>query len=179
MIKIITGKRNCGKTKYLQKLMDEIGPCDGLLSLKVFRDNQFRGYDLYRVSTGKMSPFILSRKEHSMLCEGDQLLGDFVFLSSGIERGKGILNAALQGHKHVIVDEVAQLELRGHVFYEAVLRGVRWQQGEGQGQGLLKWDLYLVVRQGLVDQVIDKFGIKSYRLLEIEGGEVIRERASL
>ena len=179
MIKIITGKRNCGKTKYLQKYMEEIGPCDGLLSLKVFRDNQFMGYDLYHVSTGTISPFILCAKEHSMLCEGDRLLGDFVFLSSGIERGRRILNAALQGHKHVIIDEVAQLELRGHVFYEVVLQGVRWQQGEGQGQDLPKWDLYLVVRQSLVDQVIDKFGIKSYRLLEIEGGEVIREGASL
>lgn len=173
MIKIITGKRNSGKTHYLQKHLKDIGACDGVLSIKLFEEERFKGYSLRHIRTGHIQPFILYQDDAKGLASGYSTLGNFIFLKEGIEFGKSILKDALNSGWHVVIDEVAQLELRGEGFYDALTYGIALQahQSLSAYEGL--WDLYLVVRESLLDQVIDQFNIKYFKLIKIEGGEAI------
>ena len=172
MIKIVTGLRNTGKTSYLEMQINNFQPCEGVLSLKVFDKDKFLGYELYCLSSGERQIFIVDDDEVHL---ATKRLGKFTFLDEGIAFGKNILKSALEAHVNVVIDEVAQMELMEDVFYEEVKTAIELQQSQvmWDEQGENSWDLYLVVRKELLEQVVEKFDIQTYQLIHVKGGEVI------
>lgn len=176
MIKIITGKKNSGKTHYLQTHLDDIGPCDGVLSIKLFDKKNFKGYGLRQIVTGQIKPFILYQDDGIRQEACYTTLGNFIFLKEGLEFGQKILQHAFKSGCHVVIDEIAQLELRGQGFYDSLTYGIALQNNQMSNMKEDVWDLYLVVREGLLDQVLDEFNIKYFQLIKIEGGEAVYDK---
>ncbi|MBN2897226.1 MAG: hypothetical protein JXO44_00515 [Clostridia bacterium] len=176
MIKIVTGQKNAGKTTYLKHKIKELEPCDGFLSMKAFDEDNFLGYELYHLGSGERQRFIVNDDN---LCEssGDKRLGDFLFLGEGIAFGKTVLRRALKASVNVVIDEIAQMELMNDVFYEEVKVAIQLQQSSvvKDAKDDEAWDLYLVVRKALIGEVVEKFDIQAYQLIQIEGGEAINE----
>lgn len=161
MIYLVSGKRNSGKTSYLKDLVETLDACDGVLSVKKFRKDIFLGYDLYHIANQDHYSYIALADQTAVDLEQDYFLGKFVFKAQGIERGKAILKRAMTLGVDVVIDEIAQMELQGQIFYDEVCRGVALQK-EG-----CSWDLYLVVRDGLLEDLVEKFDIKSYKLIKV------------
>lgn len=165
MIYIVTGKRNVGKTRALKELLKMRSNCDGVLSVKVFEQDVFKGYGLERVNKGWQYPFMIWDRNQEI--EGRQeRIGDFVLLETGILKGQEIINHSISSDKDTVIDEVGQLELRGKVFYKQVKRAVDLQRGD------VGWDLYLVVRIQLLKQVIEYFEVDTYELIRVEEKEL-------
>lgn len=177
MIYIVTGNRDCGKTTYLKAIIEDLTDCDGILSLKDFDDDRFKGYRLYHIRTGMSFAFITNEDlshRPARLRKDNRELGDFTFLGTGIEVGKAILNKAVTEGKTLIIDEVAQMELAGEVFFEEIKRAVDQQkkcQHTTIDNDKCIQDLYLVVREGLVEKVIEKFQIEEFEIIEVNEGE--------
>ncbi len=163
MIYIVTGKRNSGKTTYIKKMIEVNKKLDGVISVKCFLEGIFQGYDLYHIQTGQHHPFL------RFLANGGNdpnalAVGQFAFKPEGIAFGKNLLQEAFSKEGDVVIDEIAQMELRGQVFYEDVKQAVAVHDKQ---DGQIK-NLYLVVRQALVKDVIQRFDITAYEVIDVD-----------
>jgi len=163
MIYIVTGKRNSGKTTYIKKMIENNKTLDGVISVKCFLEGIFQGYDLYHIQTGRQYPFL------RLAANGGNdpnalTVGQFAFRAEGIAFGKHLLQEAFSKDGDVVIDEIAQMELRGGVFYEDVKQAVALHD---KRDGQIK-NLYLVVREELVKEVIQQFDITAYEVIDVE-----------
>jgi hypothetical protein len=65
------------------------------------------------------------------------------------------------------------MELSGEVFYEEIRRAVEHQKRCHRltvGNNKCDQDLYLVVREGLVEKVIEKFQLEDFEIIEVKEG---------
>jgi nucleoside-triphosphatase THEP1 len=134
---------------------------DGFASPRVFEGGRLVGYDLYRPRTG-IRLRLADRMEAEYRGFPDDaedgrawFLGPYRFESSAFASAFEAFKEALaEGRNPLFIDEAGPLELAGRGFAAAL----RLISDAGR-------DLFLVVRESLVGEVTDRFGISDYELI--------------
>lgn len=156
MIKIITGKRDSGKTTYLRYLVRDSKFFNGFLEYKKYDENdKFVGYEIFDLETNKKYEFITT----DMTREGRKL-DKFVVLQEGVDKGKEIIMNAIKKEKILVIDEFGQLELDGELFHEAIEKALKSDL-----------EIYITVRTELLNAFIEKYNLGSRDYTLIRMGE--------
>lgn len=157
MIYIITGPTDSGKTTRLLRDFEKHPEADGFSCQKVFAGGAHIGYDLHHLPTGLSCPFIRNPQNIPPNWEEAAQLGDrFSFSSAGLLFARHIAqNAILNNVSRFYLDEAGHLELKGQGFSNLITALI------GSGTNLI-----LVVRDTLVNQIIDTYKITGCQLLE-------------
>ncbi len=161
MIYIITGKKNIGKTKYLKDMIKTLRKTDGFITIKQFEKKNFIGYNIERVLTGEKVPFI--RFDKKSINKNNIYLeySNMIFLKEGYNFARRIFfEAKKQEYENFIMDEIGPIELEGKLFSEMLMDAI----------GSFK-NLYISVREDIIEEVIKKFKIKNYEKIYIERRE--------
>jgi len=154
MIKIITGKRDSGKTSYLRYLVRDSKFFNGFLEYKQYDEkDEFVGYNLYDLETKQSFEFITMDMSRQGIA-----LDYFVVLEEGIEKGKEIILEGIKKDKILVIDEIGQLEMDGKVFHEALLKALK--------SGV---EIYITVREELLNEFIEKYNLstRDYKLIRV------------
>jgi nucleoside-triphosphatase THEP1 len=162
-VNIITGEMDTGKTAELIRLYHDlpVGTADGFASTKAFSEQgAFAGYDLKRLATGKTVPFIRLSKPDKAPPQHDSFIFDrFTFLREPFAVAEQAIQDILSDPliRIVLLDEIGPVELQGKGFCK-VLKDLLASDKE----------LYLCINRKNLDQVVKKFGIGAYRLIQVE-----------
>jgi len=155
MVFIITGGVNTGKTTLFERIHKRQG--GGGFSLpKIIVNNQFKGYWIKDLNTGEKTEFALIESMDGYLHK----MGRFYFLPQGMEFARRIYKKAIETEeKNFFIDEIGPLELEdkgfSHIFRDALTSFE---------------NIYVVVRESCLDDVIRKFGLNEYKLVRKDGG---------
>lgn len=152
---ILTGKQNSGKTTRLLHLYEELKKKNahvvGFAAPGTWQNEVKTGFNLLNLSTGKILPLASNYQQ-----EGYIPFGRFFFNPTAIEAGTSILQ---QTHYPkdtiVLVDEIGKFELDGELWHDAYFQLLKQQ------------NLFLltVVRESLVEKIIDKFNLKNTEII--------------
>ena len=148
-IVILTGPVRSGKTNTVKEAVKKLRKTvktGGITEPKAYKRNSFIGYDIQEIATGKEFPFL--RIEGN---ENQQRLGRFFVEAESISKGISAIEASLSS-KLLVIDEIGPLELSGEGFAEALKTAL-----ERTADGVL----LLVIRDTLIEKVIETFGIDS------------------
>ena len=162
-VTIITGEMDTGKTTELIRLYHgmPVGTADGFTSIKAFSEQgAFEGYDLKRLATGTTAPFIRLSKDDEVPPQQDSFGFDrFTFLMEPLTATEDVIRDILSNPaiRTILLDEIGPVELQGNGFYSAL--NVLLESDK---------DVYLCVNRRNLNPVAKKFGIGSYRLIEVE-----------
>lgn len=155
MINIVTGKINSGKTSKLAAIYQFNNEGDGFVAVKVMEDNVITGYRAMRLSTMEERQFIVrdsvAPKDFDTICR----IGPYLVSKAGLDWIERETEAMIHVKMSPIyLDEIGLLELEGKCLDRIF-------------QALLSTDLelYISVRNELVDRVLEKYHITDYRLM--------------
>ncbi len=152
MIRILTGPIRSHKTTVLQSWVSGRTDCGGVLSPDKDGLRQ-----LYNIKGGQSIAWQKQEADTST----DVLIGRFVFDATAFQVAIGWLDYHINDPEiqHVILDEIGPLELSG--------KG--WDLWAKKAFSKLNdKSLLLVVREGLVEKVVEHYGISNYALLTVE-----------
>lgn len=158
MVTIITGKINDRDSSESDYLFDSNMPGDGFISVKTGFENEKHSYDILRLTTGETMPFIVSEDQMIDGLEIACQIGPAIFLQETLNYVENEIEKMIeQGVSPIYLDELGQLELYDecfhHIFTKMILAGV---------------DCVITVKEDLVDNIIDKYGIKAYQILRVK-----------
>ena len=172
MVYFVTGEKNQGKTSFLIKMYnlleqaekgypDQSFPgssVDGFVTVKEFSGGEFAGYSLKHLKTGKKIPFISFREKKESGFRIVYEKGPFVFYKEGLDFGERIVNRCLEnGIARIFIDEVGKIELEENLFFPVLMKIL----------GSNSWEkLFLGVRKDFIFEIIAKFNIKNYQVIE-------------
>ena len=158
LVYILTGPIQSGKTTSISIWAANHKDVHGILTPVI--DNKRYFLDL---ATGNSFPM-----EAGVEKEDIYEVGRFRFSKSGFEKASRIIREAMQKGGLLVIDEIGPLELRGEGFSEILKQVLRERNGS----------TLLVVREGILDKVVDHFKIKNAAVLkdvlEMEKGEGIK-----
>ncbi len=160
---IIKGERGSGKTALLSntisKLKVENVRVGGILAPGYWKDDHRNAFDVVDVQSGKKSKLCTIESNQSKI-----KLGQFNFLSEGIELGKEALSVDNLADTEVcVIDEIGFLELKGE----------GWCRNLVELMKNYRKILVLVVRNELVDEVCKRWVINFPVIIDdIEYNEV-------
>ena len=159
MIRIVSGPIDSGKTARMQQRYAacRANTAAGFLSTKIFAGERFRGYQICSLADGQTAPLALLEEEYTDQFEPTFQFDRFIFAQAGFELGASIIENLLAAGfgGEFFIDEIGPLELSGRGFAEALGRVL--QAGN---------DLTLSVRQSCLAEVVAKFGIEQYLVLD-------------
>ena len=146
---LLTGEAGEGKTTLLQKLTTELKEegirAGGILAPRIMEGDMTTGYDVLDIVSGIRAPFLRLTNAEIRGVER------FTLTEAGYQAGLKALDPDNNRDSHVIViDEAGPLELRGE----------GWAGRISELLKLNEWQIILVVRKSLVNEVIRIFGIK-------------------
>lgn len=145
MIKIITGPIKSGKTTRLTAWVKCHQNCVGILS-PVINNRRF----IYSILEDEYHP--LETEEGDAKDQKTITIGRYTFQESTFEWARGQLELAdAKNRDWLIIDEIGPLELTGKGLEPQVEKIIDSTLKSG------KDDLILVVREGLVDKVVDHY----------------------
>ena len=163
---LLTGEVDSGKTSWCLAYVQAHPGCDGVLLQKVFRGGRRGGcrvgYDAQRIASGSRVPF--ARRVGAELAgwREAERVGEFSVSASGKRRAnRWLLEALSRVPRTLIVDEIGPLELAGGGL--AASLGPVLAEGRGPPGG----ELILVVRRRCLTQVVERFGLRGCRLIEL------------
>jgi len=115
---VLTGPVHSGKTSLLKKLIEapELSrvTIDGYLSIAVFADREYVGYDLFSIQDGQTIPFLRKTGRKNW-----PRIGPYFFLPGGMqEASRIILKSAARDW--LIIDEIGPFELSGQGLWPAL-----------------------------------------------------------
>ncbi|MBN2382278.1 hypothetical protein JXQ70_05290 [bacterium] len=156
MIHILCGERNQGKTTALKRLYREKNG-DGFIAQKVFRDTQFYGYELMRLSTDE-SVLLSVKSQYFPVEEKPRYVqGEFSFFEEGFRFAEVIINDIIKrGISPVFIDEIGALELEGKGHCESFRKILTENR-----------TIYISMRTGYLEQIVSFFGLKEYRVITL------------
>lgn len=85
-------------------------------------------------------------------------VGRFVFSKEGFDKAVEVIREGINSSAWLIIDEIGPMELKGEGFHD-ILQEVLQQQQTGQ-------TLVLVVREGMVEKVKEKFGLQDATVIK-------------
>jgi nucleoside-triphosphatase THEP1 len=162
-IYIITGETGDGKTTFLEKLtkiLKEQGiRAGGILAPRIMEGTTTTGYDILDINSGVRASFLRLTNAEIKGVER------FTKFDGGYHLGLQALDPDYNRDSILmVIDEAGPLELRGE----------GWAGRISELLNVNKWQIILVVRKSLVNEVIRKFGIKDAVICEVESGDCSR-----
>jgi nucleoside-triphosphatase len=160
---IVTGETGEGKTTLLQKLTTALKEngirAGGILAPRIMEGNTTTGYDILDITSGVRAPFLrLTNAEISGVER-------FTQMEEGYRAGLIALDPDNNGDTILmVIDEAGPLELRGE----------GWAGRISELLNSNEWQIILVVRKSLVDEVIRKFSVKDPAIYEVGSGDYSR-----
>ncbi|MFV0482550.1 MAG: nucleoside-triphosphatase [Bacteroidales bacterium] len=154
-MKIITGDINSGKSTRFLKYFSDFENRVGLYSKKLYDEGGvIVGYDLVLLPLGKTLPFIMLREQvDEKNLDNYYMQGCFAFSKEAFAAAEEYVRS-FPDDTALWIDEIGGLELKG-LGYDSLLK-VALESGR---------DIVIVVRQDLLGQVRDKYGIKEHEIL--------------
>lgn len=163
---ILTGGIDSGKTSWCLAHVQAHPGCDGVLLRKVLsggrRGGGRVGYDAQRIASGSRVPF--ARRVGAELAgwREAERVGEFSVSAAGKRMAnRWLLEALARAPRTLIVDEIGPLELAGGGLVESLGPVLADRACPPEGE------LILVVRRHCLTQVVDRFGLRGYRLIEL------------
>jgi nucleoside-triphosphatase THEP1 len=155
MIYIITGEINSGKSSYLRYLFHQNRTGDGFYNRKIFLDSTYIGQEMVHLSTGAICPFSY-RLEHVPV-PWDELFTyqDYSFSHNGFLFCRDIINHAVYNLEPFYIDEIGPLELQEKGLFLDFKELLQ-----------TKKDIYVVIRDRCLSDVLEKFKIDHYTILK-------------
>jgi nucleoside-triphosphatase THEP1 len=158
MIYIVSGGIDRGKTRKIESLYRRIGQGGGFVSRKIFDDTAFRGYEIVDLTTGRRLPLALKREMVPDNWDEAGRCGPFSFSLRAIAMAEKIVDDIIaDGVEPVFIDEVGPLELQGQGFAPLLKKILDTDK-----------EIYLTVRPTCLTPIVKHFGIKDYKLIQIE-----------
>ena len=158
-ILIITGERNVGKTRRVRQLIEEFETTGykvgGVISEAVIDENS-REKIAYNIKDLQSNKSMLLASIKPM--ENSFKAGKYYFSVEAFAFASKCLSHALESASVIFVDELGPLELKGGGFFLDVVRLLK-SSYEGK--------LILVIRIGILKQMLEKLKIEKYELVEI------------
>lgn len=149
MIILITGPKDAGKTTFLRNYISLLAAkgesAGGILSLAEVGGGIKHTYYAWDIKTGNSWPLVSDRKFQNSID-----YGRYSFSAEGYKRAGEVLQNA-RDCSHLIIDELGPVELLGFGFAEDLKRLLPVYKGE----------LFIVVRESLVKEVIGFFSLDS------------------
>lgn len=159
---LVTGGIDSGKTSWCLAYVQAHAGCDGVLLRKVLRGGRRVGYDAQRISSGSRVPF--ARRVGAELAgwREAERIGEFSVSASGKRTANRWLREALsRAPRTLIVDEIGPLELAGGGLAESLGPVLADRACPPGGE------LILVVRRRCLAPVVERFGLRGCRLIEL------------
>lgn len=157
MIYIVTGEINQGKTSLAYSLYESNRIGDGFLAPKLFVKGQFAGYQIQHLSSSEIRPmaFINSFRPDDIKIRFQ--FQDFLFTEQGFDLASKIIDQVIKNKiSPVFIDEIGPIELfkkKGlHNLFKRVLQK--------------NCDVIVVVRNFLVERLLDVYNIRNYELIK-------------
>jgi nucleoside-triphosphatase THEP1 len=157
MIHIVTGRINSGKSTTIWDLYHHNRKGDGFVSVKRMHYNKVHGYDIMRLSTQETRLLVVREeyrnKEYNIACQ----IGPYQFIEETLNDVQAqIIDMIDRGIEPIYLDEIGQLELYDQCFHSIFQR-------------MLDADVecYITVRKELIQDVIDKYHITNYNIIEV------------
>jgi Predicted nucleotide kinase len=154
MVYFITGEIQSGKSTYLLSLYYKYQIGDGFYNRRIYRDSIDIGQEMIRLSTGASCHF--SAQINYKPKDWDEIysFSNYSFSKDGIDFVEKILVEELQNTEPFYIDEIGPLELMDKGLSQAFNKLLQTSK-----------DIYAVVRNRCLCEVIQKFKIKEYRIL--------------
>ncbi|MFO8234108.1 MAG: nucleoside-triphosphatase [Bacteroidales bacterium] len=159
---IITGSIGEGKTTQLQKIIETLKKQEisigGIISPRIVENKTTKGYDIVDIMTNERAAFL--RKTGDEKLPG---IGNYNILSEGLKKGNNAIKNS-QNNQVIVIDEVGRLELNNKGWAENIeylLNGS-------------KSYLILSVRDRFIKQVINKWSLKDYKILDVSADDYIK-----
>ncbi len=153
---IISGSVGQGKSLFCSRLADlliaknvKIG---GIISRRIVENDSTIGYDLIEIDTHKEIPFLRLRTD-----ENEAGIGKFTFVGDVVEQGNRIIRRYIGSNSVIFVDEVGRLELKNGGWHDALTEILPGFKGV----------LVMSVRKDYVEEVIEKYGITRFQIIDI------------
>ncbi|MFO8128836.1 MAG: nucleoside-triphosphatase [Bacteroidales bacterium] len=166
-VTILEGGIDAGKTSYLKKYIRMARSkgikVAGILSEKKYTGGAHMGYMIQNVGTGERRQLCTTGKH-----EGWPAVGRYYFNPEAFEAGIKWISGSAKQAGLIIIDEIGPLELKGRG-WAPVLNRIEALGG--------KW--LLVVREGLVTEVVNRFNLHDAQIKKLAdvdvGGEVFTD----
>lgn len=152
MVHFITGKMNDGKTTSLISTYRKSGVGEGFALIKVMKDSKVHSYIARKLSSDEERLLILRDswlpEDFDQICK----IGPYCFSKSTLRWIElTIKEAVREGVSPIYLDEVGILELQGEGYSELIKFLVKERT-----------DLYLTIREDLIEKVTTYFDIVDY-----------------
>ena len=154
---ILTGAVGQGKTTQIQNLIrlfsDRNVKTGGIVSPRLMDNDITTGYDVVDIGRNKREAFL-------RLSAGDNLskIGKYSIMPQGLHLGLNALMVSNNlGNQIVIIDEAGSLELEGHGWAAKITDLLKASNNH----------LLIVVRNTLVDKIIQKWNLSPARIFDI------------
>lgn len=155
---MITGKMNDGKTTKLIACYEKRGVGEGFALIKKMNGHLVHSYNARQLSTGEERLLILRDRWLTHTFDEGCRIGPYCFSKRGLKWIEVQLQRAMaKGITPLFLDEIGKLEIMGKG-YDAIFREVLGQDK----------DIYVTIREDLVEMVVHHYGISSYTIVASE-----------
>lgn len=159
MIYILHGSINSGKTTRMFELFGNspAGTADGFISAKIYKEKEFIGYELVRLSNQQKAALALLFNEYHNDFTEPFRYERFIFAGEAFRWGDSIIKelSTAESQKDIYIDEIGPIELQGQGFAKSLSLAIAKPN-----------NLYITVRTSCVNQFITKFNVTRYILLK-------------
>lgn len=157
MIHIVTGKLNSGKSTKLGSIYNQLQKGDGFISVKRMHYDKVHGYEIMRLSTKTFYPLVIreefSHEKMDVACQ----IGPYLFLEDTLKLVEQEIETMINNSiSPIFLDEIGQLELYDKCFNNIFKKMVN-----------SNLDVYITVREDLVDQIVDKYQINEVNIIKV------------
>ena len=156
MVTIITGPINSGKTTKMKELYKSNSAGDGFISLKLMKNSVVEGFDIMKISSSEIKPFIRRRGNELPTWKENCFLGPYTVSEEAINWVVGdIEDLIIKGNFPVYLDEIGLLELKGKCFSEILIKML-----------IADGEIYISIRDENLNAVISTFDIKDAKIIK-------------
>jgi nucleoside-triphosphatase len=148
---ILTGPIRSGKTSALLRWAADKKSIGGILTPDI------NGERVFQILPGDQTLPMLANSEEEEVIE----VGRFRFSKNSFQQAIQTIYRSLEEKKKwIVIDEIGPLELRGEGFTDVLREMLRNKERD--------YKILLVVREGIVEKVIDYFGMNDSKLEIVE-----------
>lgn len=157
MIHIVTGKMNSGKSTELGAIYQKRCDGDGFISVKRMHYDKVHGYEIMKLSNKEFRPLVIREEFSHQNMEVACQIGPYLFLKETLQYVEDEIENMIQNETSPIyLDEIGQLELYDQCFDSIFKKMVESDL-----------DIYITVREDLVDKVVEKYHIHEYDIINV------------
>jgi len=161
VIRIVTGKINSGKTTRLIEIYLNTGKGGGIIAKKYMDGTDVVGFNAVILGNDKEYPYLIHEKQLKKNVYNSQEnnfianIGPYrIFASTQTFINDYFDNLCVAGISPQYFDEVGKLEIMEKGYYQSIKAALK--------QNI---DIYLTVREDLIEEVMNKFEITDYEII--------------